>query len=303
MGTNQTKAVSIAMCTYNGEKYIAQQLDSIINQTYQNITEIVCIDDCSTDNTWNCLQRYAKQDARFKIIKNEKNLGYIKNFENAILLTNNEFIAVADQDDIWMPNKIEELINAIGKSLLVYSDNEYIDENGNSLSMRFSDIRKLGTCTSCLNFAIFNGISGHTLMFNRKLLDYALPFNKDLPYDMWLAFHAVQQGDIPYVNLPLVKYRQHQNNAIGGVGIKRKYTPPYTIEQQLKAFSVSASYAKENEKVILKELSEIINGCSFKARLQKVTIFWKNRNSILFFKKRNDFRNKFYAIKMFWKRL
>lgn len=302
MDNSQHKEVSIALCTYNGGKYVSQQLDSILNQSYQHITEIVCIDDCSTDETWECLQKYAQQDARFKISRNEQNVGYIKNFEQAISLTTSPFIAIADQDDIWMPEKISELITAIDDNLLVYSDNEYIDENGNSLGIKFSDKRWLRTCTSCLNFAIYNGISGHTVLFNRTLLKYAMPFNKTLPYDMWLAFQAIQHSKIPYVDKPLVKYRQHSNNAIGGMGIKKKYKAPYTIKEQLEIFSSASIYANESEKQILKKLSEIINDKSLKGRLQRVAIFWRNRNELLFFKKRSDWRNKFFAIKTFWKK-
>lgn len=302
MDTEQTKTVSIALCTFNGGKYISKQLDSIINQNYAYITEIVCIDDCSTDNTWECLEKYAQQDARFKISRNERNVGYIKNFERAISLTTSPFIAVADQDDIWLPEKISALMNAIGNSLLVYSDNEYIDENDNSLGIKFSDKRWLRPCKSCLNFAIYNGISGHTILFNRTLLNYALPFNNTLPYDMWLAFQAVQHGEIPYVNLALVKYRQHQNNAIGGMGIKKKYKAPFTIKEQLEIFSSNCINAKESEKIILKKLSEIIDDKSFRGRLQRVVLFWKNRETLLFFKKRSDWRNKFFAIKTFWKK-
>lgn len=298
---NQT--VSIALCTYNGEKYLKEQLDSILQQSYSHISEIVCIDDLSTDQSWEILQAYAEKDNRFIIKRNEQNLGYIKNFEKAISLTTGKFIAIADQDDIWHVEKINKLVEKINDNLLVYSDNEYIDENGKSLNKRFSDMRNLGECTSCLNFALINGISGHTMLFNRKLLEFAQPFNTIIPYDYWLAFHAAQHGKIAFVNQALVKYRQHQTNAIGAMGATENQKQTNTIKIQLEIFSKHANYASKEEKEILKRLASIINNYSLIARLEKVMIFLKHYNSILFFKKRNSSRKACYAIKMFWKKL
>ena len=180
---NLQPEVSIAICTYNGERFLPEQLESIINQDYKNITEIICVDDNSTDGTWQILNEYAKKYNIFKLFQNKSNLGYIKNFEKALTLANKPFIAIADQDDIWHSNKITKLVNAIGNNYMSYSDNEYIDLNGNPLGKKFSDYRNLKTCTSCLNFALFNAISGHTLLINRDLLNYALPFNPEIPHD------------------------------------------------------------------------------------------------------------------------
>jgi len=295
-----SQKVSIAMCTYNGETYLSQQLDSIINQTYPYITEIVCVDDNSTDNTFECLQEYALRDSRFKIFKNNTNLGYIKNFERAFSLTINPFIAIADQDDIWNPNKISQLINTIGDNMLVYSDNEYIDNQNSKLGKRFSEFRNLKTCNSCLNFVLYNGISGHTALFNRELLKYAIPFDNFLPYDHWLAFHASQHGIIPYVDEVLVQYRQHENNIIGASYLKKESTQKYSKQYQLQTFSNAALYATSAERLILNQLANINNDYSLSARIKKVGLFWKNRKNLLFFQKRNNFRKAFFCLKMAW---
>ena len=100
----QNKLVSIAMATYNGEKYLKEQLDSIYAQTYKDIEVIVC-DDCSSDKTVEILDEY-KEKYGLKYYINEKNLGFKKNFEKAISLCSGDFIALADQDDIWIENKI-----------------------------------------------------------------------------------------------------------------------------------------------------------------------------------------------------
>ena len=153
---NQLPEVSIALCTYNGELFLHEQIESILNQDYANISEIICVDDNSTDDTWKILQEYAGKYSNFKIFRNSSNLGFIRNFEKALTLTSKKFIAIADQDDIWYPNKISKLVRAIGENFMAYSDNEYIGSDGITLGKKFSDFRRLSTCTSCLNFVLYN---------------------------------------------------------------------------------------------------------------------------------------------------
>src|SRR4051812_38033424 len=99
--------ISIALCTYNGERFVESQLLSLIKQTYLNL-EIIIVDDCSTDNTLNIIAGYAAKDNRIKYWKNDLNLGFNQNFQKALSLTSGEFIAISDQDDIWHETKIEE---------------------------------------------------------------------------------------------------------------------------------------------------------------------------------------------------
>ncbi len=106
--TKYTPLVSVAMCTYNGERFLAQQLDSIINQTYTNIEIVIC-DDGSTDKTIQMIQEYQKKFATIKLYQNKTNLGFVQNFAKAISLTTGDYVATSDQDDIWLKNKIEIL--------------------------------------------------------------------------------------------------------------------------------------------------------------------------------------------------
>ena len=122
--------ISIAMATYNGDKYIKEQIDSILNQTIQDFEIVIC-DDCSTDGTVRILHEYAKNDKRFHIYQNEDNLGFKKNFEKAITLCQGEYIALSDQDDIWMPNHLELLKNAIKGKVLSCGNADLIDKDGN----------------------------------------------------------------------------------------------------------------------------------------------------------------------------
>ena len=112
------------MATYNGEKYLREKIDSILSKTIQNYELIVC-DDCSTDTTWNILLDYQVQDKRIKCYRNEKNLGFKKNFEKAIRLCTGEYIALSDQDDIWTEDHLQVLYEGIGENDLVGA-NAYI---------------------------------------------------------------------------------------------------------------------------------------------------------------------------------
>jgi glycosyltransferase involved in cell wall biosynthesis len=104
--------ISIAMCTYNGERFIKEQLDSILNQTYKNF-ELIITDDDSSDKTITIIKEYIKQDKRIKLYQNNSNLGFIKNFEKAISLCSGDYIVLADQDDIWKVNKLEIFLEQI----------------------------------------------------------------------------------------------------------------------------------------------------------------------------------------------
>ena len=125
--------ISIAMATYNGEKYLREQIDSILNQTIQDFELIVC-DDCSTDTTWNILLEYQSQDKRIKCYRNEENLGFKKNFEKAIKLCTGEYIALSDQDDIWLEEKVETMIgimNDYPQIKALASSFQFIDKDNN----------------------------------------------------------------------------------------------------------------------------------------------------------------------------
>ena len=114
----QESLISVALCTYNGEKFLREQIDSILAQTYKNL-EIVIVDDCSTDKTTNIINAYAEKDKRIKLFQNASNLGFNKNFERALGLTSGEYIAISDQDDIWLPQKLQSLLDNIKNNWLI----------------------------------------------------------------------------------------------------------------------------------------------------------------------------------------
>ena len=112
-----SKSVSIVICTYNGSKYLSQQLDSIFAQTYP-LHEVIVQDDGSTDDTWNIIEKYANKFPQMRIYRNKEKQGINANFLSAMQQATGDYIAIADQDDIWEHNKIEIQIKAIGDSLL-----------------------------------------------------------------------------------------------------------------------------------------------------------------------------------------
>src|SRR4051812_29514296 len=112
--------VSIIVCTYNGEQFLEEQLQSVVNQTYPNI-EITISDDKSTDQTAAILKKYEEKN-NIQVRYNEMNIGFLKNFELAVGMASGNYIAFCDQDDIWLPNKIERLLGAISDHSLVYSN-------------------------------------------------------------------------------------------------------------------------------------------------------------------------------------
>ena len=178
--------VSIVMCTYNGEAFLQEQIDSLLQQTYSNL-EIIISDDASSDNTRCVLNKYADHPL-IKIFYQDKNLGLIANFEFAIAKTSGAYIAFCDQDDIWLPEKIMALYEHFPEdSLLIYCNSLLIDDNKNSLNKTLADLRNMYSGNYTPYFAFFNIVSGHTMMIKRALLQYSLPLPDVIYHDWWMA--------------------------------------------------------------------------------------------------------------------
>ncbi len=261
--------ISIAMATYNGEKYLKEQLDSILSQTYSNIEIIIC-DDYSGDATRSILEEYSQKDKRIKLYFNEKNIGYVKNFEKAISLCSGEFIALSDQDDIWMEYKIETLYKNIGSHLLIHSDALLINEKGNIVATSYSRYSKKILQKDFKACLVENNVTGCTLLFDRKLIHGAVPFPQaTIVHDWWLALCACKCGTIKYLDLALVKYRQHENNQIGAtcinstnpIEVKVSYLKKYI--PFLESLYHSNKFSQEEKRFIL-DLMNYYNDYFFK---------------------------------------
>ena len=211
--------VSIAMTTYNGEKYLKEQLDSIFNQSYKNLELIVC-DDCSSDKTVEILKEYSDRFG-LKYFINEKNLGYVKNFEKAISLCNGEYIALSDQDDIWLPEKIQVLVENIGDKSVIHSDAYLINESGTVFSNSYTEFSKKMINPNSEIDMILNGcVTGCTSMFKKSFISKILPFpDKLYVHDKFIGFSAFLENKLVYIDRPLIKYRQHSVNNIGATNV------------------------------------------------------------------------------------
>jgi glycosyltransferase involved in cell wall biosynthesis len=209
--------VSIAMATYNGEKYIREQLDSILEQTYQNFELIIC-DDCSVDLTWIILKKYKERDERIFICQNEKNLGFNKNFEKTISLCHGEYIALSDQDDFWYPDHLEVLLKNIGKNDLICSNSLLVNHKRKSLGKTMYDTKRLVNLPrdekSIAFYMLYNNfVQGSTTLFRKELVDMICPFPDNIDFhDKWLALNAMMSKGLIYLNTITLEYRQHDNN-------------------------------------------------------------------------------------------
>jgi glycosyltransferase involved in cell wall biosynthesis len=224
MSSETKPLISIALCTYNGEKHLEKQLKSLIAQTYRPI-EIIAIDDRSSDRTLEMLNSYAEKYSFFKVSQNEENLGYVKNFEKAIQKCTGTYIAMSDQDDIWLETKIETLFYHMEDYVLVYHNSTFIDENDKIIGeKKLGD--HFGNYDGCSNipFLIANCIPGHTTMFRCELIPHLLPFHTDFYHDWWIAFVAVNIGKIKALPDVLVKYRQHALSITDSLNLKRERT-------------------------------------------------------------------------------
>lgn len=211
------------LCTYNGERFLQAQIHSLLQQTWTNI-EIIVSDDGSTDATRSILQGY-EVDPRFRITYQPKNIGAIANFEFATKQAQGEWLAFCDQDDIWLPEKIEKLYHAIGDHWLVYSDSILIDEEGQSLQKNLSQLRKMGDVTDTRGFIFSNVVWGHAMLVNRKLLPHVLPIPVGIPHDIWFAAKATSLTGIKYLNEPLTLYRQHAKTVTTTIAKKASTRP------------------------------------------------------------------------------
>ena len=248
--------ISIVLCSYNGVRFIDEQIQSLLQQTYPNV-EIVISDDASTDGTRAILEKY-KSHSAFKIFLQQTNLGPIKNVAFALQQATGAFIAFCDQDDSWLPQKIETLHAQIGEDLLVYCDSELIDEHGQSLQQKLSDLRNMYTGNDTRGFVFSNVVWGHTILISRQLVPQVLPIPDGIPHDIWIAFKAATLKRIRYIDVPLTKYRQHANTVTKTIATDykaRSHVKHYLdFKEKLHWIDVMRQHAREDERPFYNQL-------------------------------------------------
>ena len=216
------------MCTYNGAEFLPAQWESILAQS-RKPDEIVVCDDGSTDQTRGLLEKFAKESSIPVTLRfNEKNLGSVKNFEQAIRLCTGEVIALSDQDDVWRSDKlssIEEVFKNHPNAGLVFSDAEIVDENLEPLGRRmWTEVsfepykQKLIARGRALEVLITGWtVTGATMAFRSQFKDLALPIPENIAmiHDGWIALTIAAIAEVVAIDEPLIKYRQHQKQQIG----------------------------------------------------------------------------------------
>ena len=219
---------SVALCSYNGEKYIHQQIDSILSQTHRP-SEIVVCDDGSTDRTPEILAEYQKQYPEiFRIHFNEINLRSVKNFEKAISLCSKDIIFLSDQDDIWAENKAEKIVSFLDNHAeidAVATNGFCIDENG-AVHEKYSlwdapvFLREKGKNIDYFEIILHCNIAtGASMAFRATIKPEIMPFPvlKDYHHDEWIAVNIARKGRFEFLNDKLFYYRTHPEQQVGGV--------------------------------------------------------------------------------------
>ena len=232
MNSEEKPSISVAMATYNGEKYLRKQLDSIFSQTLLPL-EVIISDDGSSDNTLSILDEYQNKHSSIKVIKN-KNPGINNNFIHAAQHCNASWIAFCDQDDIWQPNKLELLFKASKNKTLVYSRSKLIDNKEIALTIsaeKYLGFGKYQFGQICpLYFFYSNCISGHALIIKKEIIESALPVPEGMLYDQWFSLVAACNGEIGFSDQALTDHRIHESNSNNNedkrIQRKSKYRSP-----------------------------------------------------------------------------
>lgn len=246
--------VSIVLAIYNPNiNWLIKQLTSLNEQSYNNL-ELLISDDCSTENIVD-EQFFAKYITKFpfKFKKNEFNIGSNLTFQELTVMSNGKYISYCDQDDIWLENKIELMVQKIETTgaVLVCSDLFVIDENDKLLANTICSIRKRHVFREGKNLAKYlissNFVTGCASMVRLDIAKKAIPFNQHFVHDQWLALVSSIYGEIVVIREPLVYYRQHSSNQTGvltGVFDKESYR-----ELKIDDFLKKANSLKDDLKI------------------------------------------------------
>ena len=228
----QYPSISVVIATYNGAKFLAKQVHSILAQTVFPAEIIVC-DDCSTDNTVAILETF-KHVPGFKYYQNEQTLGVIENFKKAVSRTApGNYIALCDQDDIWLPEKLEKSALALLQiddgltPAMIYSDLVLIDEHESILNNSVSNEMGQDKYRQCLQTLLFgNFVTGCTVMMNAKMKSYFLqiPDSNKYQHDAWIALIGFTFGKVARLEKGYIQYRKHNHNVTFSAHQKKSRT-------------------------------------------------------------------------------
>lgn len=221
--------VNILMATYNGEKFLAQQIESIQKQTFKE-WNLLIRDDGSSDKTCDIIRNFTAKDSRIRFINENEhhNLGVIKSFFTLVNYEVADFYFFSDQDDVWLPEKLSvSLESAKHKAsdvpLLVYTDLKVVNQELNILQDSMIRAQSHHANTTLLPELTENTVTGGTMMINHALAEKWFTPNDILMHDWFLALLAASLGEIIYLDLPTQLYRQHDNNVLGARTMDKRF--------------------------------------------------------------------------------
>ncbi len=290
--------VSVVLASYNGEKYIAAQIDSILSQNYSAFEMIVC-DDASTDETVRIVEAYMQRYPQISLYKNSEQLGFVSNFEKGIGLAKSDYVALSDQDDIWENDKIRRQMQAMlaaekrepDRPVMIHSDLSVIDAEEKVKHASYFRLKRyrLKKSKDLGHITGPSGVMGNTILFNRALKEKILPFPECLAFhDQWIALVNEVSGIRVTLDMPLVRYRIHQDNQSNSeekVGVdkinvlssflRRELTPPYlNSARACMVEEVLTRYVLEkDDEVLLTHFLVYLKGK--KGSLALLRILWK----------------------------
>ena len=309
---NDCAKISVVMATYNGEKYIKEQMESILAQSLQYFEFIIC-DDCSIDSTVQILNEYAARDKRIKVFVNEHNLGFKKNFEKAISFCSGDYIALSDQDDIWTKDHLEKLFSIIGNHSLACGNALMVDKNGNSLGKNLNEVDGLfffnpETVFYRLAFT-GNPFQGTSMLLRSDFVKNCIPIPEKIKYhDVWFSWCACMENKIAYTFDVINNYRQHGNNVSFLFHNKVKRTFLNALFSKIKIFftGVKTDLLYRFEEIVKKygtqkeefaELYQFINNIkNKKIGIKEIKFLWNHYEDIITKKSHRGFFKKLIII-------
>ena len=226
--------ISVALCTYNGERFLRDQLDSIFQQTVP-VNEIIICDDVSTDGTVDIINEYSvKHTGIIQLYQNTETLKSVKNFEKAVSLTTGDYIFLCDQDDIWMPDKVELFMKHFNENPEVegiFTNGILVNDEGKEFcnitlwDLAMFNVKIVEKIKSFWKIYQVhqNMVTGATFCFKKNIKAYIFPFpiSRFFHHDEWIALHICQRNALSYIEKPLIKYRIHANQQTGDLMLKR----------------------------------------------------------------------------------
>lgn len=280
------KNISVVMATYNGAKYIFEQINSILNQSWVP-NELVICDDCSFDDTMSIIDSIEfPNNIKVIIKKNDNNLGYIKNFRQAISLATGDYIFLCDQDDRWHPDKVKFIVDTMDETemKLICTGMYLIDSNGDKIENTSQfDINPICGYKDWTNEKIIvpfkriiwgNFSPGCTYCVRRELVDIYLKFtNTEVPHDFQLFLIASNINSALYIDTPLTYYRLHSENTIG-MSQKKFKKKKYFKPRLIRFFDILKKHQKINDKfyaylILYMRLPAIYSYISEKLKIEK----------------------------------